>query len=41
MAMGDIRDREYRRYTVREASVRALVRALERMDRKRPVKQLA
>jgi copper homeostasis protein len=41
MAMGDIRNREYRRYTVREASVRALVRALERMDRKRPVKQLA
>jgi len=32
MAMGGVRNREYRRYTVREASVRALVNALERLD---------
>ena len=29
MSMGDIRDREYRRFAVREESVRALVRSLE------------
>jgi dsRNA-specific ribonuclease len=28
MSMGDLRDREYRRYTVREDSVRALLGAL-------------
>jgi copper homeostasis protein len=31
MAMGDIRDREYRRFTAREDSVLALVTALERV----------
>jgi copper homeostasis protein len=41
MAMGDLRNREYRRFTVREVNVRALVNALERMNSKRPVKQLA
>ena len=39
--MGDLRNREYRRFTVREVNVRALVNALERMNSKRPVKQLA
>jgi hypothetical protein len=28
MAMGDLRDREYRRFTVREESVRALIHPL-------------
>jgi hypothetical protein len=28
MAMGDLRDREYRRFTVREENVRALIDAL-------------
>ncbi|MGA2633110.1 MAG: copper homeostasis protein CutC [Terracidiphilus sp.] len=41
VAMGDLRNREYRRFTVREASVRALVNALERLNHKRPVKELA
>jgi copper homeostasis protein len=41
MAMGDLRNREYRRYTVREASVRALVKALERLNHMRPTKELA
>ncbi len=40
MAMGDIRNREYRRFTVREESVRALVRTLERQARKQPAAQL-
>jgi copper homeostasis protein len=40
MAMGGLSNREYRRYTVREASVRALVRALERQARKRPAVQI-
>ena len=31
MAMGDIRDREYRRFVVREESVRALADVLERL----------
>jgi len=31
MAMGEIRDREYKRYIVREESVRTMVRALERL----------
>jgi copper homeostasis protein len=31
MTMGDLRNREYRRFTVREEKVRALVRALERL----------
>ncbi len=41
MAMGDLRNREYRRFAVREESVRALVRALDRLARKRPVAQFA
>lgn len=41
MAMGGLRNREYQRYTVRETSVRALVKALERLDRRQPAKQLA
>jgi copper homeostasis protein len=32
MAMGDIRDREYKRFVVREESVRALSTSLERLD---------
>jgi len=32
MAMGDIRDREYKRFVVREESVRALATALERLS---------
>jgi copper homeostasis protein len=40
MAMGDLRNREYRRFTVREESVRELMSALERLDRKRPAVQL-
>jgi copper homeostasis protein len=32
MAMGDLRHREYRRFTVREENVRALVRLLERVS---------
>jgi len=40
MAMGDIRDREYRRFVVREESVRALVRTLERMKAERVIAQL-
>jgi copper homeostasis protein len=31
MAMGDLRNREYRRFTVREERVRSLVRVLERL----------
>jgi hypothetical protein len=31
MAMGDIRDREYKRFVVREESVRTLTDALERL----------
>jgi copper homeostasis protein len=31
MAMGDIRDREYKRFVVREESVRALTSSLERL----------
>lgn len=33
MAMGDLRDREYRRFTVHEQSVRALQRALHKLTR--------
>ncbi|MGA2169452.1 MAG: copper homeostasis protein CutC [Terracidiphilus sp.] len=32
LAMGDLRDREYRRFSVREENVRALVRTLERVS---------
>jgi copper homeostasis protein len=35
MALGDIRDREYRRFAVREETVRALVERLERMTPER------
>jgi hypothetical protein len=35
MAMGDIEDREYRRFVVREENVRALVCALERLAAER------
>ncbi|MGA3045689.1 MAG: copper homeostasis protein CutC [Terracidiphilus sp.] len=35
VAMGDIRDREYKRFVVREQSVRALADSLERLDGKR------
>jgi copper homeostasis protein len=35
MAMGDIRDREYKRFIVREETVRDLVRALERLTAER------
>jgi hypothetical protein len=31
MAMGDIRDREYKRFVVREESVRALASSLKRL----------
>jgi copper homeostasis protein len=41
MAMGDLRNREYRRFIVREENVRALVLALERLDRKQPAVQIA
>lgn len=41
MAMGDLRNREYRRFTVREKSVRDLVRALERLSLKQPAAHLA
>jgi copper homeostasis protein len=34
MAMGDLRDREYRRYIVREESVRALVDAMSMLEKK-------
>ena len=40
IAMGDIRDREYRRYTVREENVRALVRALELLEAERVAARL-
>jgi copper homeostasis protein len=33
LAMGDLRDREYRRFTVREQSVRSLLRALHKVTR--------
>jgi len=36
MTMGDIQDREYMRFVVREESVRALVCALEQLKSKRP-----
>jgi copper homeostasis protein len=35
MAMGDIRDREYKRFVVREESVRALISSLERLAAER------
>ena len=35
VAMGEIRDREYKRFEVREESVRALVHALERLTAER------
>lgn len=41
MAMGDLRNREYRRFIVREENVRALVNALERLNHKGAVKRLA
>jgi copper homeostasis protein len=41
MALGDLRNREYRRFAVREKSVRDLVRALERLAGKRPAAQFA
>jgi len=41
MAMGDLRDREYRRFTVREESVRALIHPWPRWQRNpRPFKQI-
>jgi copper homeostasis protein len=40
IAMGDIRDREYRRFTVREENVRALVSALERLAAERVATRL-
>jgi copper homeostasis protein len=40
MAMGDIRDREYRRFVVREENVRAMVRALERFAAERVTARL-
>jgi copper homeostasis protein len=40
IAMGDIRDREYRRFTVREENVRALVVALERFAAERVAARL-
>jgi len=40
MAMGDIRDREYRRFLVREESVRAMVRALDRLAEERVTARL-
>jgi copper homeostasis protein len=39
IAMGDIRDREYKRFMVREESVRAMVNALERLAAERAVAQ--
>jgi len=39
MAMGDIRDREYKRFAVREESVRALTDALERLAAERSLIQ--
>ncbi len=39
MAMGEIPDREYRRFAVREESVRALVQALERLTAERAIAQ--
>jgi copper homeostasis protein len=41
MAMGDIRGREYRRFTVREESVRALASALERLSEERVTARLS
>ncbi len=41
MTMGDLRNREYRRFTVHEKSVRSLLRALERQARKQPTVQPA
>jgi len=41
MAMGDIRGREYRRFTVREESVRALASALQRLGEERPTVRLS
>jgi hypothetical protein len=38
--MGDIRDREYRRFSVREESVRALAQMLERMPPERSAARL-
>jgi copper homeostasis protein len=40
MAMGDIRGHEYRRFTVREENVRALVEMLERVTPERSAAQL-
>ena len=41
MAMGDIRGREYRRFTVREESVRALASALQRLGEERATVRLS
>lgn len=41
MKMGDIEDREYKRFGVREESVRALVGVLERLDAERPAAKTA
>ncbi len=40
LAMGDIRDREYRRFSVREESVRALTQMLERVTPERSAARL-
>ncbi len=40
MAMGEIRDREYKRFVVREENVRALMRALERFAAERVTARL-
>jgi copper homeostasis protein len=41
LAMGDLRNREYRRFAVREERVRAMVRALERVAGQRAAVQFA